>query len=120
MRREWLAMLVTLLVVLGCTLGLAGPGLWGARDLPAGAFHPGHAFFAWHLSTVPAGGTLALPPFGWPESPSVQLIGWVPLTVAALLQGLGPMRAYGLAILVGPLLTAVATCTHSVAVHGLA
>ncbi len=102
---------------LGVCLGLAlvwtvvllGPGLWGATDLPAGAFHPSHAFFAWHLSTVPAGGDLAHPPLGWPGQPSVQLIGWAPLLVAAALQGLGPLRAYGGALLLGPLLTAAAT-----------
>ena len=91
------------------TLVLAGPGIWGAADLPAGAFHAGHAFFGWHLGTVPAGGTLSTPPLGWPGSPEVQLIGWVPLLVAALAQGLGPLRAYGLALLVGPVLTMVAT-----------
>lgn len=105
-RAGWLLTLV--LAVVG-TIGLAGPGLWGGDTLPAGAFHPGHAFFAWHLGTVPAGGVLTQPPLGWPGSPSVQLIGGVPLAVAALLSGLGPLRAYGVALLVGPLLTAVAT-----------
>ncbi len=102
-------MWATLLLAVGGTAALAGPGLWGAHDLPAGAFHPGHPFFAWHLSTVPAGGVLSQPPFGWPGSPGGQLIGGVPLAIAALLQGIGPMRAYGVALLVGPLLTAVST-----------
>ena len=52
---------------------------------------------------------LTQPPFGWPGSPGGQLIGGVPLAIAALLQGIGPMRAYGVALLVGPLLTAVST-----------
>ena len=99
---------LTLVLAVVGTIGLAGPGLWGGDTLPAGAFHPGHAFFAWHLGTVPAGGVLTQPPLGWPGSPSVQLIGGVPLSVAALLSGLGPLRAYGVALLVGPLLTAVA------------
>jgi len=105
--RAWLA--GALLVVLAWTVVLAGPGLFGAHDLPAGAFHTGHAFFAWHLGTVPAGGDLSHPPFGWPGSPSVQLIGWVPLAVGAVAQGLGPLRAYSVALVVGPLLTALAT-----------
>jgi len=91
------------------TLWLTGEGIWGAHTVPAGAFHPSHAFFAWHLSTVPLGGVLTAPPFGWPEAPGAQLIGWVPLSVAALAQTLGPMRAYGVALLVGPLLTVWAT-----------
>ncbi|HCH61351.1 MAG: hypothetical protein CL927_18140 [Deltaproteobacteria bacterium] len=100
---------VTMLLTMVGTVLLAGPGIWGAHDLPAGAFHPGHPFFAWHLSTVPAGGVLSHPPFGWPGSPSGQMIGGVPLAVAAALQWIGPMRAYGVALVVGPLLTAVTT-----------
>lgn len=96
------------LVVVVVTILLAGPGLFAADALPAGAFHPGHAFFGHHLATLPAGGRLLHPVMGWPVLPEARPIALVPLLAAAVTQGLGPLRAYGFAVLVGPVLTVLA------------